>query len=121
MKQPEWTHKAGMVATFVVFALILLFSLEPSTDVPSVSWIPFADKGAHFLAYGAFGGSLALWFFRPEKKGKRFLFALSLVILLGALLELLQPSFGRSKELLDLLADSLGGLMGLGAVALFFR
>lgn len=123
MKQPEWTRKLGMALTFLFLFLIILFSLESSSSVPSVSWIPLADKGAHALAYAALGFALALWM--PGKgrvpSGILFLLFFLPIVIMGACLELLQPTFGRSRELLDLFADGIGGFVGLLFPFLVFR
>lgn len=102
----------GIILTALCASLILLFSLENGSSVPSVSWIPFADKGAHALAYAALGFSVALWALQGKR---RFRFPLCLVVLVafGGCIELLQPEFGRAKELLDFLSDGIGSLVGL--------
>ncbi|MCK9548437.1 MAG: antibiotic resistance protein VanZ, partial [Sphaerochaeta sp.] len=50
-----WIRRLGIALTTVVVILILLFSFMPSESAPKISWIPFADKGAHLLAYAAYG------------------------------------------------------------------
>lgn len=108
----------GITLTVLCASLIILFSLEDGSSVPSVSWIPFADKGAHALAYAALGFSVALWALQ-DKRRFRFPLCLAVLVAFGGCIELLQPEFGRSKEQLDLLADGIGSLVGLLLGVLF--
>lgn len=101
---------------FVVLlsSLIVLFSLEPASEVPKLEWMLFADKGEHFLAYAALGGAWMLsgsW----KKAGFR---GLLWCLFLGVAMEVLQPYFGRTRDILDVLADALGALSGLMIVLL---
>lgn len=111
-------RKVGVAASVVLTVVIIFFSLERSSCVPHVSWIPFGDKGAHACAYGALGFSMGLW---CGKSRKRFLQALFVMMALGISLELIQPLFGRCRELLDVVADVVGGAFGLGFLWLLRR
>ena len=75
------------------------------------------DKIAHFSAY--LGLVLAAALLRP----KSIAFYTASAVFYGGLIELIQPSFGREKEVLDFVANSLGALCGgaLGLVAARFR
>jgi hypothetical protein len=115
---------------------ILYFSLIPAMEYPEISWIPFADKGDHMLAYTAFGFSLFLATLRIPGSGRRkkkengprglhltswsgrsVLISLVSGALLGCLVEIIQPLFGRSREWLDFFADIMGLVVGV-AIAL---
>jgi VanZ family protein len=76
----------------------------------------FADKTAHFLFYGVMGFLCALWRRESGVPTKRaMLEGLLFVATTGALDELHQEWIpGRSMELLDWMADTLGG--GIGAM-----
>ena len=68
-----WIRKLGWVLTTLVVVLILYFSFIPAESAPRVSWIPFADKGAHLIAYAAFGFSSFWrhWRFRAFDRKRR--------------------------------------------------
>lgn len=120
------------LSVFVVFA-ILYFSFIPVEIYPKISWIPFADKGDHMLAYGCLGFSLFLGTLqipgsgKTRKEGRKphstlhltswagpsIIITLSIGTFLGLAVELLQPLFGRSREWLDLAADCMGLVVGL--------
>lgn len=136
-----WIRKLGWVLTTLVVVLILYFSFIPAESAPRVSWIPFADKGAHLIAYAAFGFSsflatLEIPGFSTRKRGRGLPSAalhisswsgrsiiISLVTgtVLGALVEILQPLFGRSREWADLLADFMGLVVGLAVVLVLLK
>lgn len=108
--------RAGLALTVLVTVLIVVFSLEPGEDVPTVSWLPFADKAGHFLAYAALGFSLTLW--KGRKSGPWPCWPLGWAAVLGAAMEFLQPSFGRTKDAADFLADMLGAVWGVACFLL---
>ena len=97
--------------------LILIACLIPGREVPSVH-IPMIDKWVHFVIFGGFS---FLWLCtrrRPDAQQGLFIFLAS--VLLGYVVELLQGSGiteGRSYDVYDIVADGIGGLMG---VILFF-
>ncbi|MCX6168309.1 MAG: VanZ family protein [Ignavibacteriales bacterium] len=84
------------------------------------------DKIEHFVAYGAlaFLLTLALSFQKKSKliSSKAFLFTFIFILSYGAVDELHQLFVpGRDCDLLDWLADSIGGSIGIGMVYLFLR
>jgi VanZ family protein len=97
--------------------LILAACLMPGKDVPDVA-IPLADKWVHFIVFAGFS---FLWLCVPRKvsfKTGFLLFLLSMIF--GYIIELLQDSGitqGRSYDLNDVLADTIGGILG---ILLFF-
>ena len=101
---------ACFLAVTAVTVLIIFFSLEQGAHVPKIRWVPFADKGLHACAYGLLGVLIGFW----RGKGKKGLFlGFCFVFCLGLSMEMIQPYFGRSRELLDLVADLVGGSAGL--------
>jgi hypothetical protein len=98
---------AGTVATLLTGCIIAVLTLAPG-DGPDV---PGSDKLYHFLAFSAL--AFPLPFARP---------GLLVPVVIGAtcyggLIELIQPSFGRTTEWGDLLADGLGAMAGAVAGA----
>lgn len=98
---------------------ILVLTLMPASDVPS--W-PLADrlhvdKFVHAFLFGVQGMLLGLalagmctW----QSPARPLVVGLLLAILYGALIELLQESMGEGRhgDAWDLLADSMGALIG---------
>lgn len=97
--------------------LIFIACLMPGNDVPDVH-IPMIDKYVHFIIFAGFS---FLWLCTIKNAGLRsgvIIFLLSVAT--GYLVELLQGSGitrGRSYDLMDVLADAIGGIIG---VILFF-
>jgi len=131
----------GIVLTLVVVGLILAFSFMPKEAYPKISWIPFADKGDHMAAYAAFGFSFFLATLQIPGSGKQrragskvrstlhitswsgrsIIYTLVAGLLLGGLVEFLQPRFGRMREWLDLAADFMGLVVGVAVVLLLLK
>lgn len=124
--------RVGLVASFFATIAIILLSLLPSSQVPQTDWIPFGDKGAHMLAYTCLG----ICFFSAFSgasfsmhKGERdildsnwsslpTLFTIVVGLPIGIIIEFIQSHVGRDFELLDIVADGLGLLVGC-AISLF--
>lgn len=123
----------GIILTVFVVIAILYFSFMPKEHYPNVTWIPFADKGDHMVAYACLGFSLFIATLQipgsgkarnDEKKphstlhltswaGTSIIMTLSIGLLFGTAVELLQPFFGRSREWMDGVADFMGLVVGL--------
>jgi VanZ family protein len=87
----------------------------PKSVEPQASWlnkIPQFDKMVHFRLYAILS---FLWYYSNSKKRRYefFLFVVVYALFLGTAIELIQPSVGRSKEFLDLLADWVGCFAGI--------
>lgn len=111
----------GMIMTVLTVTIVTALSLSRSVSMPS--GMPLRDKGAHFIAYAAIGFSLFLCVCNGNGKNAT---SVAIAVLggscFGAAIELIQPSFGRSGELLDLLMDFAGSLTGglLAALAVWY-
>jgi len=106
---------------FVLFAAwaVLTFVLTSIPDPGVEIEIPHADKLAHFGFYAVMAFWCALW--RRETgdgTGRAVLFAVLFVAAAGAADELHQRFVpGRTTDLLDWMADAVGGFLGAGASA----
>lgn len=102
-------HGIWQTAGWIMIAVIIWLSLTPSPPRPPqlLGW----DKMQHFIAYGG----AAFWFgsaFRNRAVWPAFL------VLLGISLEFLQDLGGvRTLEIADMVANSLGVLLGWTAAA----
>lgn len=109
-------------------AAIWMLSSSSAPGIP-VHVLPFRDRGAHFLAYATLAFLVAHgvltqrtpsdpWIPRPRV----WLFAVYTSVLWG-LLDEVHQSFvpGRSPDLIDLCADTLGGSIGALARVIFSR
>lgn len=95
-----------------------------SLSVKGQVGIPFLDKGLHLVEFALLGFLLSIGYFLSLRSSFRIKAAFTLAsgILLGCLDELHQyfiPS--RSFEVLDMVADSIGILIGLFAFYYFSR
>ena len=94
----------------------LLLSLGLAATIAALTLMPQAsmpvgpqgiDKVYHMVAFAALIFPTAM--LRP----KRCLAAGCLAILYGGMIEVIQPAFGRSADMSDLLADVLGVVIGI--------
>lgn len=104
---------AALVWTF----LILLACYTPGKELPKVD-VPFLDKWTHL---GLFGVFVFLWWCGyPGVRMRTALLLMLAASALGGAIELLQgwlTFLGRSMELADWVADTLGGALGAGMYA----
>ncbi len=107
------------IAAFVWTIFILVASLLPKEAMPRSSWTDFAnfDKLSHLVSYGilVFLWSKLLSAKVGKVKGARIAFYGS--ITLGLLMEFLQwqMNSGRYFEILDIIANIIGSIIGLTA------
>ncbi|MGF1737297.1 VanZ family protein [Photobacterium satsumensis] len=88
-------------------ALILFISLK-STGPELVS-IPHIDKVQHFMAYAVFAIVAAY----AVSTKRAFYKHCTAIVLFSGVIELIQPWFGRECSVFDLLANSLGVVLGM--------
>ena len=108
----------------LIWALIIVVgSLLSSSKVPSIA---VSDKGIHFFFYAIFAFLLYFPVYRTKKIAFSFLGTAVIIVLIGfifgALIELVQDRYivGRFGEWLDLVANSLGLLVG-ALVGIIFK
>lgn len=98
--------------------LIFILCFIPAKELPEVD-IPLADKWVHFILFGVF---TFLWLCsKPSRKPGFLLLVFAAGIFTGWVVEELQgllAFLGRSKDVMDILADSIGGLLGVLLFAL---
>lgn len=120
----RYTRIMGMVLTPVVMLTITILSLTPGENLSSTTWYPLiGDKGAHALAYTALGCFLQFalsgrhvptsFTSMLKENGWRVPLVLGISIVLGTIIEIVQPFFGRSFEMLDIVAEVVGTLVGI--------
>ncbi|MFA9562345.1 MAG: VanZ family protein [Nitrospirota bacterium] len=85
---------------------IVVLSLLPPSDVQQIVG---GDKLNHFIAYGV----LAIFALYQRQSWAGAIVVVAGILTLGGLIELVQPGFQRSGELLDLGANLAG--VGIGA------
>ena len=107
--------KIYWLLTLIFLVLILIGTLFPRDIIatPDLG----SDKNYHFLAFALLVMPLT---FQSLKNG---FWLLPVAVVLGAIIEVLQPHLGRHGELDDLYADAVGALIGVILVALvkFFK
>ncbi len=85
----------------------------PARNVPHVA-VPLIDKWVHFIFFGGFS---FLWLCsNPTRKMVRLVLMLAISVAFGCIIEILQgafPGLGRSSEVMDVVADAIGGAIGV--------
>lgn len=110
-------------------AIIFLLLALPGNDIPGESvfaGIPDFDKLIHFFIFAIWVILFCWGAIHHTKIHQRIIYFLLITlcgILFGYLMELVQKFFvpGRSYDLIDLLADSLGGIAGFTFSVLTLR
>ncbi|MFA6126387.1 MAG: VanZ family protein [Bacteroidales bacterium] len=108
--------------------LILILCAVPGNTLPQVSLfnIPNLDKIIHAALYFPLAFILGAEFDLSKKNYLKILgplFTMLIVAFYGGLIEIMQEYLfiNRSADIVDLLADVMGGLGGLAIYYLFFR
>lgn len=114
-------NKGLRIWFFIVYVgLLTTLSLLPSSDLPSVKLFPYADKLIHLCMYAGFT-FLMMWSWPRFFKGTQQLIPLFAVMFYGLGMEILQDlgHQGRSFEIMDVVANTIGYLPGWLAYRLF--
>jgi len=101
---------------------LIWFLSSISLQFPAINEFPFKDKGIHFIEYGVLGAlnSFALSRTLPTiKRTFTAMFAIFLTVIWGVLDEIHQAFVpGRSSQIGDVLADSIGAIIGTAVYVL---
>jgi len=107
--------KRALTLSILWTSLILVACFLPGNDVPKVDLVN-ADKLVHVAL---FGGCAFLWAValirNPDKMWPKLVLIFAATVGLGILVELIQGSSlvqGRSADVYDVIADSVGALLG---------
>ena len=94
--------------------LVAFLSLLPANDFPQLPLFPGADKIVHICMYLGLA-VLACWSMHAEVKRKWYYAVIFFAIGWGIMMEIFQylMHMGRSFELYDILANSIGALTGV--------
>lgn len=114
----RWRSPVPLAALWAIGILVL--TLMPGNDVPAWPWAEKVqlDKWVHAFLFGMQGVLLAMALLHLRPEGHRnglLVWATVLAIAYGGLIEVLQSVMGdgRTGDVLDLLADAVGALLGL--------
>lgn len=110
----QWARRLAVWLFWPAMAVVIWGELTPH---PPHLEIETSDKLLHFTAYFGLAGIAAT----ALGHGRRLLYAVAGLILLGGLLEILQSFTGRDAEWLDEAANSAGAVLGALAGLLFLR
>ena len=102
-------------ATALIALTILALTLLPAVTMPEPIWVTQVDKLYHMMAFAALIIPAALF----DRGAVRWIVIGGLI--LGAAIEVIQPSVGRDADVMDFLADAAGLALGLGLGWLFRR
>jgi VanZ family protein len=92
---------------FIMVAFVIFASLIPQPD--KVLPVHYWDKAEHATAYAV----MALWF-GGVYSVRRYGYVGLLLLAMGVALEFIQAHVGRHFDVMDMVADALGILLGLG-------
>ena len=100
--------------SLIYLAIVAFLSLLPSKDFPQLPLFPGADKAIHICMYLGLA-VLACWSMHAEVKQKWYYAVIFFAIGWGVMMEIFQylMHMGRSFELFDILANSVGALIGV--------
>jgi VanZ family protein len=105
--RPLRYHRLWLALGWAMVGLVVVVSLVPVP--PETMTFEAQDKLLHLAAYGG----LMLWFGAIYRTGSPRRWVGALLVLMGAVLELAQGATGyRSPQLLDVLANGIGVLLG---------
>jgi VanZ family protein len=112
-----YTKQARFIAILWTL-LIFIGCFTPGQDLPTVD-VPLIDKWVHLVL---FGGFTLFWLCAyPIRTIPRLLIMFLVSVALGCFIEIMQgllTFLGRSMELMDAVADAIGGLLGIGVFCL---
>ena len=116
---PDSPYKRQARFIAIIWTLLIFIGcFTPGKDIPKVD-VPLIDKWVHLVL---FGGFTFLWLCtRPARDLKSLTAMFLIAVALGSFIELMQgllTFLGRSMELMDAVADSVGGLFGIGLFCL---
>lgn len=112
-----------VAAGWTVFLIVI--TLMPKEVVTKTNWlnIPISDKLSHFAAYALFVFLWSMALVQKTEKVKAARISFYGGIALGTLLEILQwqLNVGRHFEILDIIANIIGAIIGLIAFYKIFK
>lgn len=116
----EANKKLTFVLAILWTVVIFIGCSMPGRDLPKVGLFDNIDKVVHFLFFALF---FIFWYLISKKTTMSLLIVLGLAIMYGFGLEYYQLYCveGRSFDVWDGVADTLGALAGAGLVRLSFR
>lgn len=104
--------------SLLVAVAIVILSLMPFPEVKMAENVPLADKWTHMVMYGGLCSVIWMEYYRLHQCAdvkRTLLLAILCPILMSGMLELMQEYLTtcRSGEWMDLLANSIGVLLGM--------
>ncbi|MDR1341152.1 MAG: VanZ family protein [Prevotellaceae bacterium] len=103
----------------ILWIILIAFAcLMPGDTIPNTSFfsrIPYFDKIVHFMMYFIFALFLMSGFSRQYGKtsAKAYIFSFILAFLFGVMIEFIQEKVGRSYDVYDMIANTLGVIVSL--------
>jgi VanZ family protein len=109
--------------SIIWLGLIFFASLTSSDKIPDFQLFPHVDKVIHFCMYLVLSFSLIPALLINKKYKKGYLLSFIISVFFGFLMEYFQQvlAIGRSAELFDFLANTIGSIAGILIYQLTFR
>ena len=123
-KSPLWSPGFNWSMFAIMLTFVALLSLKPfDFQIPEKDFchwgisigFPGSDKVGHFIAFFVLGLLLyrGLTLNVPQMRNRALVVTIGTLLCLGILIEVAQPFMGRSCDIADLVADTLGGVLGM--------
>ena len=108
------SQRLRIILSLIYLGCIAILSLLPSADIPQVPMFPGADKIVHLCMYLGLS-VISCWSMHAEINYKWYYIVISFAISWGISMEIFQKimNLGRSFELLDILSNSIGAIIGV--------
>jgi VanZ family protein len=115
MMQRIFKYHWRAILWIIVIVTACLVPVEQLPDTSLLSRIPHLDKAVHFGMYFVFALFFMSGFVRQYSHTsiKAYIFSFVWAFLLGVLIELIQETTGRSYDIYDMLANTIGVIVAL--------
>ncbi len=121
---------ARIVSPLITLTVAVLSLLPPSSIPPNISIFTISDKILHLIAYIAVSATITIALVKKDERlnfkefltfnKRRVIGSFCIVFLIGFMIEMVQPMFGREREFLDLVSNFLGNIVGMFLGIVFF-
>ncbi|MEI7524739.1 MAG: VanZ family protein [Mariniphaga sp.] len=116
------SQRLRIILSLIYLGCIAILSLLPSADIPQVPMFPGADKIVHLCMYLGLS-AISCWSMHAEINTKWYYLVILFAVSWGITMEIFQKimNLGRSFELLDILSNSIGAIIGVALFMLLVR
>ena len=121
----NWRFPGLIFRLPALLIMAALWILSSRDTLPKMEGIPGLDKILHFIAYAALAAASGLWFSKESwlrQSRRNFLISAAVASVYGIVDEFHQYFVpGRTSDIGDWIADTLGGMAGAAVILLVVR